>query len=602
MKAPVTAYFDPVKDTELSVDASPVGLAAILSQKDQETGTSHIITYASRSLTETEQRYGQTEREALGIIWACEHLHLYIYGKPLTVYTDHKPLVSIFGNPSSKPPPRIERWALRLQAYQLTVHYRKGDGNPAYYLSRHPTKQITTASREQKIAKEYVNYIVSTSTPKAMTVAEIEEATKADETLQAVSKAIETGDWYEGSQQSGVDTAVFAAWQKVKNELTVGINPQVVLRGTRVALPSKLQQCVVNLAHEGHQGVVKTKALLREKVWFPSIDQMVEKKVQSCCACLISTPESKREPLLMSPLPKAPWSEVSMDFAELPNSEYLLIITDDYSRYPVVETVKSTSASAVIPKVDKVFSEFGIPDVVKTDNGPPFNSSAFKSFAQTLGFQHHKVTPLWLRPNGEVERFVRTVKKVIKTANLERKSWKQEMYRFLRNFRETHHTTTRIPPATAQFNRAIKTKLPELNEGQQESTLKANDRKAKKKMKTYADAKAYVRPSEIKEGDTVFIKCDDTKRKRDTPYRPEPYVVIAKKGSMVAARNNSDTVTRNSSFFKKASIESPETSDDEDSDILVRQPEIAVNEAPELPRYPRRERRRPTRYGAQFQW
>ena len=355
----------------MSVDASPVGLAAILSQKDQETGTSHIITYASRSLTETEQRYSQTEREALGIVWACEHLHLYIYGKPLTVYTDHKPLVSIFGNPSSKPPPRIERWALRLQPYQLTVHYRKGDGNPAEYLSRHPSKQLTTASREQKIAEEYVNYIVSTSTPKAMTVAEIEEATKADETLQAVSKAIETGNWYEGSQQSGVDTAAFAAWQKVKNELTVGVNPQVVLRRTRVAVPSKLQQRVVNLAHEGHQGVVKTKALLREKVWFPGIEQMVEKKVQSCCACLISTPESKREPLLMSPLPKAPWSEVSMDFAELPNSEYLLIITDDYSRYPVVETVKSTSANTVIPKVDKVFSEFGIPDVVKTDNSPP---------------------------------------------------------------------------------------------------------------------------------------------------------------------------------------------------------------------------------------
>ena len=98
----------------------------------------------------------------------------------------------------------------------------------------------------------------------------------------------------------------------------------------------------------------------------PGIDKLVEKKVESCCACLISTPESKREPLKMSPLPKAPWSEVSMDFAELPNSEYLLIITDDYSRYPVVETVKSTSANTVIPRVDKVFSEFGIPDVVKT--------------------------------------------------------------------------------------------------------------------------------------------------------------------------------------------------------------------------------------------
>jgi hypothetical protein len=201
VNAAVTAYFDPAKDTEISVDASPVGLAAILSQVDGKTGTHHIVTYASRSLSETEQRYSQTEREALAVVWACEHLHLYIYGKPVTIYTDHKPLVSIYGNPSSKPPARIERWALRLQPYQLTVRYRKGEGNPADYLSRHPSKQPTTASREQKIAEEYVNYITVTSTPKALTVQEIEEATKADATLQAVSKAIETGNWQEGPKQ-----------------------------------------------------------------------------------------------------------------------------------------------------------------------------------------------------------------------------------------------------------------------------------------------------------------------------------------------------------------------------------------------------------------
>ena len=122
----------------------------------------------------------------------CEHLHLYIYGKPATVYTGHKPLVSIFANPSSKPPLRIERWALRLHPYQLTVHYRKGKGNPADYLSCHPSQRITAASREEKIAEEYVNYIALASTPKAMTVQEIEEATKADVTLPAVSKAIES--------------------------------------------------------------------------------------------------------------------------------------------------------------------------------------------------------------------------------------------------------------------------------------------------------------------------------------------------------------------------------------------------------------------------
>ena len=99
--APVTAYFDPEKDTEISVDASPVGLAAILVQVDPKTKETQAITYASRSLTATEQRYSQTEREALAIIWACEHLHLYVYGKHVTIYTDHKPLVSIYNNPKT---------------------------------------------------------------------------------------------------------------------------------------------------------------------------------------------------------------------------------------------------------------------------------------------------------------------------------------------------------------------------------------------------------------------------------------------------------------------------------------------------------------------
>ena len=105
----------------------------------------------------------------------------------------------------------------------------------------------------------------------------------------------------------------------------------------------------------------------------------------------------------MSPLPAAPWKEISIDFTKIPNKEYLLLITDDYSRYPVVETVKSTAATTVIPKLDKVFSEFGVPDVVKSDNGPPFNSKEFTAFADDLGFKHRKVTPKWAPANGEVK-------------------------------------------------------------------------------------------------------------------------------------------------------------------------------------------------------
>ena len=125
------------------------------------------------------------------------------------------------------------------------------------------------------------------------------------------------------------------------------------------------------------------------------------------------------------PLPDGPWKEVSVDFAELPNKDYLLLITDDYSRYPVVDIVKSTSAIAVISKLDKVFSEFGIPDTVRSDNGPQFTGKEFTLF--TEGLKHRKITPRWPRAKGEVERFVRTVKKVIKTVKTENRNYKQEL-------------------------------------------------------------------------------------------------------------------------------------------------------------------------------
>ena len=90
-----------------------------------------------------------------------------------------------------------------------------------------------------------------------------------------------------------------------------------------------------------------------------------------------------------------------MDFAHV-DGETLLILIDDYSRFPFIEPVTSEAASAVIPKIDKIFAMFGTPDVLKSDNGPPFNGQDFAKFANVLGFRHRKVTPLWPRANGEV--------------------------------------------------------------------------------------------------------------------------------------------------------------------------------------------------------
>ena len=130
---------DQNKDTELIVDASPVGLGAVLTQVDHENKV-NVIAYASRALTPVEKRYSQTEKEALSIVWGCEHFHLYLYGSQFTLITDHKPLELIWSNPQSKLPARIERWGLRLQPYNMLILYKPGKNNPADYMSCHLLK------------------------------------------------------------------------------------------------------------------------------------------------------------------------------------------------------------------------------------------------------------------------------------------------------------------------------------------------------------------------------------------------------------------------------------------------------------------------------
>ena len=82
------AYFDKNANTQIITDASQVRLGAVLIQEQDSPWTP--VCYASCSLTRCEQRYSQTE-EALGVVWACERFHVYVYGMKFVIETDHKP-------------------------------------------------------------------------------------------------------------------------------------------------------------------------------------------------------------------------------------------------------------------------------------------------------------------------------------------------------------------------------------------------------------------------------------------------------------------------------------------------------------------------------
>ena len=256
--------------------------------------------------------------------------------------------------------------------YSLDLKHRPGknDANPADYISRHPCVANGTTNH----VEDYVNYVARNAIPNALTISEIHSAIVKDSTYQALIHAIGSGNW---------SSPLVSSFQKVKDELA--ITDDFVLRDTRLVLPESLHQQAIDLAHAGHQGIVRTKRLLREKVWFPKIDKLAADTVKKCLACQACIASTQRpEPIESGVLPSEPWNEVSVDFLSgLPNNDYLLVVMDDYSRFPEVEIVGSTSAKTVIPKLDSIFARHGIPVVVKSDTGPPFNSDDFRNFASS---------------------------------------------------------------------------------------------------------------------------------------------------------------------------------------------------------------------------
>ncbi|XP_058461165.1 uncharacterized protein K02A2.6-like [Malaya genurostris] len=292
-------FYDPEDITELYVDASSVGLGAVLVQKDK-CSVPRIITFASKGLTSAEKAYPQTQREALAVVWAVEKLYLYLYGIHFTVFTDHKTLEYIYGGKyrdGKRACSRAESWALRLQPYEFKIKHIPGVSNISDILSR-----LCPAS-ESAFDEESEHFLFAVGDgPFAITLDEIINETHRDDILASVMKALQTNEW----------PSNLFRYQAFQNEL--GIINGVLVREERIILPLNLRSRALSIAHRGHPGVVSMRRILREKVWWPCMDNDISNTIQECAGCAAVSKEYPPEPMIRKKLPERAWQEIAIDF------------------------------------------------------------------------------------------------------------------------------------------------------------------------------------------------------------------------------------------------------------------------------------------------
>ena len=153
--------------------------------------------------------------------------------------------------------------------------------------------------------------------------------------------------------------------------------------GSRVIIPPQGQSTMLQELHEGHPGMTKMKALARMYIWWPLIDKDIEQSVQQCHLCQQQQSAPPVVPLQPWRWPSQPWVRLHMGFAGLFQGKMILVI-DSHSKWNEAYPSDSSTSSKVIKLSRTLFTQFGIPEVLVTDNGSYFVSEEFETFLSKM--------------------------------------------------------------------------------------------------------------------------------------------------------------------------------------------------------------------------
>ena len=187
------------------------------------------------------------------------------------------------------------------------------------------------------------------------------------------------------------------------------------MKGERIIIPTSCRDSILADLHKSHKGANRSLSLAKTCVYWPGMEADVMDYIRWCVTC-IDNAKMPVETLRSHEVPAGPWIKIGMDFFQDDSGQKFLIVADYFSKFPFIFPVTSTHHQKLLRFLWDLFLTEGMPAVVMTDNGPPFNSEEFWCFMREFDFKHQtsctstsisqmdSLRPWWRRSKPHITR------------------------------------------------------------------------------------------------------------------------------------------------------------------------------------------------------
>ena len=393
----------------LQTDASDVGLGAVLSQIDKS-GNEHVVAYGSKTLSPREKNYSTTEKEAFAIQFGTQHFRVYLLGRKFTISTDHSALSWLH---SMEPKGRIARWLMDLQEFDFEVKHRAGRvHNNADALSRlRPTPELIRKLQQDAISTCSVTLNPSINIRDAQqqdaSIAKLRDLKLRNQPKPSVSKS-----------QDVYFRKILRHYDKlfIRDGILVrAIGQRKSYPNYVIVMPQSLITTCVKAMHvspfAGHMGVARTEERIRQRFYWPGIHNSVQTFIHNCHACAqrkIATHNNKASTQHIEV--GEPFTFWAIDYmGPLPETargnRHILVMMDHFSKWCEAFPTKDQKAITVANiLLHKVFSRFGPPTVLHSDQGANFESNLMHELCDLMGIAKTRTSAYHPQCDGQVER------------------------------------------------------------------------------------------------------------------------------------------------------------------------------------------------------